>query len=55
MGAIREVAPCVLNGQAARTLKRTKAAAKPHKNIGAGSSKSEFSSLYPKNLYAKIK
>lgn len=55
MGAIREVAPCVLNGQAGLTLKRTKVAAKPHKNIGAGSSKSEFNSSLSEELRCKNK
>lgn len=38
----RERATCVLNGQAGLTLKGIKAAAKSHKNLGTGSSKSEF-------------
>lgn len=38
----RGIATCVLSGHAELTLKRIKAAAKSHKNIEAGTSKSEF-------------
>lgn len=34
VGALREVAPCVLNGQAGLTIKGIKASRKPHKNMG---------------------
>lgn len=34
VGALREVAPCVLTGQAGLSRKGIKASGKPHKNMG---------------------